>query len=419
MTACHSRRMSNRAHPVNGRRGLARRGAGLAVVGLAALPVLPVMVGTAHAAGGFTTGDVVVYRVGNGSAALSSAATPVFLDEYPTTPAAAPTLSLALPTTTSPQDAVTASGTATSEGEISLSTDGSTLLATGYDAAAGTAGVAGTASSADPRVIAEVDGAGDIDTSTALSSLYSGNNIRSAAATSGASLFAAGPTNGVVATTKGSSTGTQLTPSSGDVNFRQAAIFGGQLYASSASGSTTTGIDAIGTGLPSGSTTVTNLPGLDSAGSPYGFVLFDETGGTGPDTAYVADSTAGKILKYVLSGSTWVADGSASSTATTGVIGLTGTYANGVATLYATSPTNLVSVSDPTGQGTLTATPTTLATAGTNEAFRGVAFAPTTPATTPPPSTPESPLTVALPAAAGVLLVGGGALRRRRNRRSA
>jgi MYXO-CTERM domain-containing protein len=409
--------MSNRMHPVAGRRSLIRRGAGLAVVGLAAVPVLPLMVGTAHAAGGFSAGDVVVYRVGNGSAALSSTATPVFLDEYPTTPAAAPAFTLPLPTTTTPQDAVTASGTATSEGELNLSTDGSTLLATGYDAAAGSAGVSGTTSAADPRVIAEVDGAGDIDTSTALSSDYSANNIRSAASTNGSTLYAAGPTNGVVETTKGSAAGTQLTPSSGDINFRTAAIFSGQLYASSASGSTTTGIDAIGTGLPGASTTVTNLPGLDSTSgtsSPYGFVLFDETGGTGPDTAYVSDSTAGKILKYTLSGSSWVADGSAGSTTTTGVTGLTGTYTNGVATLYATSPTNLVSLTDTTGQGTLTATPITLATAGTNEAFRGVALAPTPTATTPPPSTPETPLAIALPAAAGVLLVGGAALRRRR-----
>jgi hypothetical protein len=406
---------SPRLRSLRANRALTRVAGTSAVVALIALPLAA---GVAGASGGFTSGDLVVYRVGNGSAALSSAATPVFLDEYATTPSAAPALTLALPSASSSQDDVTASGTATSEGELNLSVDGTKLLATGYNAAAGTASVSGTASSADARVVGEVDSAGDIDTSTALNALYSANNIRSAASTNGTSIYAGGPTNGVVATADGSTSGTQLTPSSGDVNFRSAEIFGGQLYASSGSGTTTTGIDVIGSGLPTASTTVTNLSGLDSTSgtsSPYGFLLFNETGGSGPDTAYVADATAGKILKYVLSGSTWTADGSSSSTATTGVTGLTGTFVNGVATLYATSPTSLVSISDTTGQGALVATPSLLATAGTNEAFRGVAFAPSASTGNP---LPESPLAIALPAV-GVVVIGGTLVLRRRRRPAA
>ena len=71
----------------------------------------------------FTAGNIVVYRVGAGAAALSSAATQVFLDEYTT--AGVLVQSIPLPTATSGmQDALTASGTATSEGLISDSANG-------------------------------------------------------------------------------------------------------------------------------------------------------------------------------------------------------------------------------------------------------------------------------------------------------
>jgi hypothetical protein len=55
----------------------------------------------AAAASGFTSGDLVVYRVGTGAAALTSAATAVTLDEYAPGVAnqSAPAFSLALPTT--------------------------------------------------------------------------------------------------------------------------------------------------------------------------------------------------------------------------------------------------------------------------------------------------------------------------------
>lgn len=80
---------------------------------------------------------------------------------------------------------IVASGSATSEGELTLSTDGTTLHATGYNVniPPGVSSVASTTSSstADQRVVAEVNVAtGNIDSSTQFSSLYSGNNIRGA-----------------------------------------------------------------------------------------------------------------------------------------------------------------------------------------------------------------------------------------------
>lgn len=237
--------------------------------------------------------------------------------------------------------------------------------------------------------------------------------------TSGAGLYTAGPTNGVAYTTDGSTTGTQLTPAGGDVNFRVVNVYYGQLYASSAS-STGVGINAIGTGLETtaGTPAYTNLPGLDngSSASPYGFLLCEEGSSSTPNVAYVADSTAGAILKYELSGSTWVADGSASSSATTGVTGLTGTCptAGGAATIYASSPTSIVSVTDSSGTGTLTASPTLLATAPTDEAYRGIALLPVGLGT----PVPEVPLAIVLPLSAMALTAGALVLNRRRSRHS-
>lgn len=82
----------------------------------------------------FTPGDLVIYRVGTGATSLSSAATAVFLDEYTATRVLVQ--SIALPTADSGSNqTLTASGTATSEGLLTLSADGRYLELTGYNAA--------------------------------------------------------------------------------------------------------------------------------------------------------------------------------------------------------------------------------------------------------------------------------------------
>jgi len=90
----------------------------------------------------------------------------------------------------------------------------------------------------------------------------------------GVDTFVTGGAGGVRATTPGSSTSTQL--STAAANLRQAAVFAGQLYVSSGSG-TTLRIGTVGTGTPTtAGQTITNLPGFPaSAGSPFGFLLAD------------------------------------------------------------------------------------------------------------------------------------------------
>ena len=399
-----------------------------AVISVAAAVSVPFLVAPAGASGGFTAGDVVVYRVGTGSGALSGTSTAVTLDEYlpSTANQAAPAYSLGMPTTTgtgSTPNPLSSSGSATSEGGLSLSTDGTTLLVPGYDAPPGTTGIASTAASATPREVAEVDSSGDIDTTTTLgSTAFSGNNIRSAAAvTSGSGIWAGGAggteatQGGTWYTTEGANTSTMLEGG----NFRWVNIFNSQLYNSSASATSPAiiGVNKIGSGLPT-TTGQTNsvLPGVDSSssGTPYGYLLLSE-GGNGIDTAYVADATVG-IEKYSLIAGTWTAEG---SIAFPTVTGLTGSISGSTVTLFATDPTNLVTVTDPVGTAALSGTTTTLATAATNEAFRGVALAPQS--GTVGNGLPEAPVVLALPLAAALL--GGGAYlysaRRRRGNTAA
>src|SRR5262249_41627979 len=172
----------------------------------------------------FTPGDLVIYRVGAGANSLSSAATAVFLDEY--TPTGILVQSIALPTTAfGVNHRLTASGTATSEGLLTLSADGQYLMLTGYDADLGTAGIAGTSSATVQRVVGRVDASGPIDTSTALTDAATGNNIRSVASTDGVDIWVTGAGGGIRFTTLGASTSTQF--STTVTNLRQVDIFDG------------------------------------------------------------------------------------------------------------------------------------------------------------------------------------------------
>src|ERR1051326_7847873 len=94
-------------------------------------------------------GDLVIYRVGDGSAAIGTAATAVFLDEY--TPLGVLVQSIALPSSGAGQ--LTAVGNATTEGIISRSQDGSRLIFTGYSKAAGGTSPASDTYTITPRLI--------------------------------------------------------------------------------------------------------------------------------------------------------------------------------------------------------------------------------------------------------------------------
>jgi hypothetical protein len=343
------------------------------------LSVLLVQSPPAGANSGFTPGDVVIYRVGTGGT-LSSASAAVSLAEY--SPTGTLVQSVALPTSSSgSSNALTAGGSASSEGLLSLSADSRYLLATGYDTSVGTANVTSTPAATVPRTVARVDASDNVDTSTALTNFADGNNPRSVVSTDGTQIWLGGAAGGVEYTTLGATTATSL--NSSDKNVRQVSIFDNQLYTSADPTKQSLTIATVGSGLPTTPTqTISNLSFSQSPSEPYAYVMMTLGSGPGPDTMYVADNATNSLERYDLVGATWTASG---TTTIANVTGVTGVDNGGTVTLYATeSGSNgtsgkLFKVVDNSGVGgTLTAGATTLVSAPSGEAFRGVAFAPGT-----------------------------------------
>jgi hypothetical protein len=334
--------------------------------------------GSAGASGASST-MLAVFRVGNGSAGLTSAGTPVFVDIY--TSGGVLDHSVAMPTAANGSNhMLTASGVATSDGQMTLSTNGQYLIVPGYDAAPGTASVA---SFSGARVVGRVNAAGAIDTTTALTDAGNNNN-RSAASVDGTAFWIGSASTGVRYALLGATTSTQL--STTVTNVRQVQIFNSQLFVSDASGSTSR-LGLVGTGLPTASgQTIAPIPGYpkDTTVSPYGYFFADlSTSVDGLDTLYVADDGIG-ITKYSLVAGTWTSNGTV-GTAGDQYRGLTATVSSGVVTLYATglggSATagggKLVSLTDASGYNApFSGTPNVLTTAANQTAFRGVTLAP-------------------------------------------
>jgi uncharacterized repeat protein (TIGR01451 family) len=334
-----------------------------------------------------------VYRIGSGTGSLVNTGNPVFLDEY--TASGALVQSIPLPTVVSgAQKRLVASGTAASEGQMTRSADGRYLLLPGYDATPPhTTSLTGTTSATVNRVIGRVDAVGVIDTSTALADAYDANNFRGVTSDNGLRFWVAGngnSTTGGVRFVSALGTTTSMQLSTTNNNLRQPAVFGGQLYVSSGNGSTVR-LGTVGTGLPiTASQTITTLPGYPVNLSPNAFALLDlDAGMTGVDTLYIADdnTTSGGLLKYSFDGTTWTARGSAGVAADL-YRGLTAAKQGSDVILYAVRKGGgaavgggeIVTLTDSSGSsGTLSGTPTLLAAAATNTAFRGIAFAPQRP----------------------------------------
>lgn len=338
----------------------------------------------------FTAGNLVVYRVGDGTVALSANGNPVFLEEF--SPAGGtPVQTIALPSTVpaAPQRPCIAAGNSTTEGYITLSNDGQFVVGACYaqslpNATALSSSAPGTIN----RVIFRVSAAGEVDTSTSLSDA-SGNARGAGAGNGGSDLWMTTSSAGVRHTSFGS-TGTSTPVLASPSNTRTVQALGNQLYLSSQSG--TARLGTIGTGLPTtAGQTFANLPGtaIPALASPYGFVLLDRSAAiAGPDTIYVADDgSGGGIRKYSFDGTEWVARGTLAPLAR----GITARIVGSTVEIFATTtanPTTLVRVVDTAAfDESITGTPEVIATAPTNTAFRGLVFAPVSAAPTPPSGT--------------------------------
>ena len=318
----------------------------------------------------FTPGNIVVYRVGNGAAALSGSSAAGFLDEY--TPTGTLVQSIALPTADAgANQTLTDSGSATSHGLINRSADGRYLLVTGYDTPPGTANVVTTATTTVSRIVGRVGADGIIDTTTALNDAFS-SNYRSAASADGTSFYLSG--NGTAANagtrlaTLGATTSTQIAAT--PANQRAVDIFNGQLYMSTGSG--TTGIYSIGIGTPVATGQTATL--IVASPNPYQFIFLDRDAGVaGLDTLYVSDQTNG-LAKFSFDGTVWTSRG---AIAQAGLTGLDGFLAGGSATLFATNPTTLFTFNDTAAfNAPIAGALMTIGTATANTVFRGVALAP-------------------------------------------
>jgi hypothetical protein len=326
----------------------------------------------------FTAGNLAVSVIGDGAAALSSAAAQVKVQEY--TVGGIAGFSVVLPNLGSSPKRLTTSGTATSEGFLTRSVDGNYLTIQGYDADKGTASVVSSTTPGTQRVVGCIDMFGNMDTTTAFNA-YSGNNIRSSVTVDGSQFW----TGGTAATQGGVETmglgGTGLTQVSTTVtNIRVVNIFGSQLYCSSSSGAFL-GVSTVGTGLPTGSGNTISLQiNTGTGSSPYDFFFSDA------NTCYIADDRAtgsgGGLQKWTYSGSAWSLAYTLNANLTAGLRGLAGVVdaGSGITTLYATTADSISAANgnklvkvDDTGSG---AAFSTIATAAGNTAFRGVDLTP-------------------------------------------
>ena len=335
-----------------------------------------------------TPGNLVVERIGNGSAALTSGSTPVFLDTF--TPAVVASGTFSLPNAASRPSGspynLTDSGTEVSAGQLTRSAEGLYIMLPGYN------GIAADASDPDPlisniafsdasvigRAMGFLDGAGTMYTLISLN-VASGSTFRSMVS-DGNGFWAA--TSGLVASSDGVSA-TSLTVA-GQGDSRAINIFNHTLFASTRSSAfggagSNLGLWQVGTAgtLPlAGTPTLYNIVNTGAGSTPSAFQF-----NTGMTVAYIADeraSSSGGIQKWTSNGSgTWTLQYTlGTGAANVGARGLAVDWSNPSApVLYGTSAeasnNRMFKITD-TGSGSAV---TASVSAGANKVFRGVDFA--------------------------------------------
>lgn len=317
-------------------------------------------------AAAITAGNLVIYRVGDGTAALGTTATAVFLDEF--TPVGSLVQSIASPTTG--VSAMTATGNSSTEGVISRSQDGNSLVFGGYRANTGTAALAGATPATVNRVVGTLNLSGTVNTAVAVTD--ANGAMRSATTVDGTTYYVSGASNvRYVGTPSGASTSTVIDAR----NSRQVNLSGNTLFAANGSTAVTGKVQHYGT-LPTGLTAATPVATLALADAVNGFALFDLNAGVaGDDTLYALSTVENLLRKYTFDGVNWIASGSVSANSALNLAG----YASGsTVNLFLTTGTTLSSFSDASGYNANinAGTFTTLATAGANTAFRGVGLFP-------------------------------------------
>lgn len=317
---------------------------------------------TSANAAAITPGDLVIYRVGDGSSALGTTATAVFLDEY--TPLGSLVQSIVSPTTG--VAAMTAGGNATTEGIISRSQDGNSLVFGGYRANVAAANPGAAAPGTVNRVIGTLNASGTLNTSIAVTD--ANGAMRSATTVDGSTYYISGASNvRYVGTPSGASTSTVIDAR----NSRQVNLSGNTVFAANGSTAITGKVQHYGT-LPTGLTAATPVVSLATTDAVNGFALFDLNAGVaGDDTLYALSTVENLLRKYTFDGISWTASGSVAANSALNLAG----YASGsTVNLYLTSSSTLFNFADASGYNAAInpGSFTTLATASANTGFRGI-----------------------------------------------
>lgn len=323
----------------------------------------------------FTTGNLVILQAGDGTGSLGNTGNPIVFKEYST--AGVATYSMMVPTTGT--NALIMSGSATSEGYLSLSADGRYLAFAGYAQALPSTNTVATASGTlVNRGVGLVGGAGlpSYSLMGTSSTFFTSNNIRSASATGKDNVWAVGANQG---TNYFGPASTPTIVQSTKVNMRATAVFNGQLYASSqvSSGSPTDiGVYMIGTGTPVTSGQTASCAVVTGTNAQPSQFYFNALG----TICYVADArnsaSGGGIQKWSYSGGSWSLLYTIATGASPGAFGVVADFSGINPIVYATTAAgganSLIAISDLGASSTATV----LATAPNNTNFRGLAFAP-------------------------------------------
>jgi len=349
----------------------------------------------------FSSGNLVVLKVGDGATPLSTNATNVTLLQLKTDGSRVD--SILIPS--SGTNKLVLPGNSYLNGALRLSNDKQYLTFAGYDANAN----ATTAETLDNtnKVIARVGINGIVDLSTKIIQTGTGVRIGSAITDDGTGLwFNLSNSNGTTLyPISYAPFGTVSVPTAVNdarANWRSVNIFGGQLF-----GNVSNSIQLIGNNLadvtnPSSTVTSSTLFTNNTSPSPsfsgYGFIMFDlDPTEPGYDVAYVlsqGNNTTRGIVKSIKVSGVWNTGGTltntdirsvagAPSTNPGGLIDITGTIVSGRPMLYVTRGTgannSILSISDASGYSAIfTPTYATIANAGDNYSFIGISFTPGT-----------------------------------------
>jgi len=324
----------------------------------------------------FTPGRLVVLQAGDGTIPLSSNGNSIAFKEYSTN--GIPGFSLTVPSTGT--NALIIRGSATSEGHISLSEDASCIVFGGYATALPNASPLNTpAASTLNRGIGLITANGTFQLGALGASPFANGDIRGAAGTSSANLWASSSSAG--ASYYGPANA-QSNVQNSKTNLRSIHVFNHQLYISSqsAAGSPSViGIYAVGTGTPFTSSQLVNLVFSTGNNSQPCQFYFNAAN----TICYVADSrnsAQGGIQKWVNNNSIWtLAYTLATGTNAIGAQGVVADFSGSNPKVYATtaegSNNRLVAINDLGPSSTAT----TLANASNSATiFRGLAFSPGT-----------------------------------------